>query len=198
MHHAQIAAAAKVSRSTVSRALQNHPSLPAATRRRIQDLAREMGYCPNPLVSALMATRNHPRSASNAATLAVLVAWHPTAKIAPLPTDRRYLTGAKQRAEELGFRFEEFWLDEPGLSQHRLGQILVNRGIVAVLVAPIPVNHPPIELKWEHFSWPRSRRARRSRSCTRPRIFISAPRAWPFGSCSSSATSGPRWRCRPT
>jgi len=111
-----------------------------------------MGYCPNPLVSALMATRNHPHSSSSAATLAVLTAWHPTTQIAPLPTDRRYLTGAKLRAEELGFQFEEFWLDEPGLSSQRLGQILVNRGIVAVLVAPIPSEHPKIDLKWEHFS----------------------------------------------
>ncbi len=152
VHHSQIAAAANVSRSTVSRALQNHPSLPAETRLRIQELARQMGYTPNPLVSALMASRNHPKSYPNAATLAVLTAWHPTTAIAPGPTDRRYLTGAKQRAEELGFRFEEFWLDEPGLSLHRLGQILVNRGIVAVLIAPIPIEHSKIDLKWEHFS----------------------------------------------
>ena len=152
IHHSQIAVAARVSRSTVSRALQNHPSLPAKTRRRIQELAKKMGYCPNPLVSALMATRNQPHSSAGAATLAVLTAWHPTAAIAPLASDRRYLTGSKQRAEELGFQFEEFWLDEPGLSSQRLGQILANRGIVAVLFAPIPVSHPKIELKWEHFS----------------------------------------------
>ena len=152
VHHSQIAAAANVSRSTVSRALQNHPSLPAETRTRIQELARQLGYTPNPLVSALMASRNRPKSNPDAATLAVLTAWHPTTAIAPGPTDRRYLTGAKQRAEELGFRFEEFWLDEPGLSQQRLGQILVNRGIVAVLIAPIPIDHPKIDLKWEHFS----------------------------------------------
>lgn len=119
---------------------------------RIQEMARQMGYTPNPLVSALMASRNHPKSSPNSATLAVLTAWHPTAAIAPGPTDRRYLIGAKQRGEELGFRFEEFWLDEPSLSPHRLGQILINRGIVAVLIAPIPIQHPKIELKWEHFS----------------------------------------------
>ena len=152
IHHAQIAVAAHVSRSTVSRALQNHPSLPAKTRRRIQALAKKMGYCPNPLVSALMATRNQPHSSPGASTLAVLTAWHPTAKLAPLPTDQRYMTGAKRRAEELGFQFEEFWLDEPGLSSQRLGQILVNRGIVAVLIAPVPIVHPTIDFKWEHFS----------------------------------------------
>lgn len=111
-----------------------------------------MGYCPNPLVSALMATRNQPHSSIGAATLAVLTAWHPDTTIAPFPSERRYLTGSKLRGEELGFQFEEFWLDEPGLSGQRLGQILVNRGIVAVLIAPIPIDHPKIDLKWEHFS----------------------------------------------
>ncbi len=152
INHAQIAAAAGVSRSTVSRALQNHPALPAATRRRIQALARKMGYRPNPLVSALMAARNQPHTESSTATLAILTAWHPSKELAPLPTNRRYLQGVQQRAEDLGFRFEEIWLDEPGLTGNRLDQILVNRGIVAVLFAPIPVDHPPIHLQWEHFS----------------------------------------------
>ena len=49
-----------VSHTTVSLALRNHPSLPAATRARIQKLARELGYRPNPLVHALMA---HVRAA---------------------------------------------------------------------------------------------------------------------------------------
>ena len=152
INHAQIAAAAKVSRSTVSRALQNHPARPASTRKRIQKLAREMGYRPNPLVSALMATRNKPCEAENTTTLAVLTSWRPTIEIAPNPTDRRYLSGAKRRAEEMGFQFEEIWLDEPGLSGRRLDQILISRGIVAVMVAPIPAPHPKIDLKWEHFS----------------------------------------------
>ncbi len=152
VNHAQIAAAAGVSRSTVSRALQNHPALPAATRRRIQALARKMGYRPNPLVSALMASRNQVHTGSSSTTLAIVTSWPPHPELAPLPTDRRYLQGARARAEELGFRVESFWLDEPGLSDQRLDQILVSRGIVAVLIAPLPLDHPDIHLKWEHFS----------------------------------------------
>jgi LacI family transcriptional regulator len=152
INHAQIAAAARVSRSTVSRALQNHPALPASTRERIQKLAQTMGYRPNPLVSALMATRNRPQPSTGTTTLAVLTCWRPTVDIAPFTTDRRYLSGAQQRAEELGFRFEEFWLDEPGVSGRRLEQILTSRGIVAVMFAPIPAEHPKIDLTWECFS----------------------------------------------
>jgi len=152
INHSQIAVAAKVSRSTVSRALQNHPTLPETTRNRIQKLAREMGYRPNPLVSALMATRNNPRHLMGATSLAVLTSWCPSKTTAPESTNRRILNGAKQRAEEMGFQFEEIWMDEPGIYGPRLNQILVNRGIVAVIFAPIPAHHPEIKLTWEHFS----------------------------------------------
>jgi LacI family transcriptional regulator len=48
---ATIAAASGFSVSTVSRALQGNPALPAATVRKIRAAARAVGYRPNPLVS---------------------------------------------------------------------------------------------------------------------------------------------------
>ena len=50
----QVAVHAGVSRSAVSLALQHHPSIPASTRERIRAAAQELGYRPNPLVTALM------------------------------------------------------------------------------------------------------------------------------------------------
>ena len=46
----KLAASAGVSHVTVSRALRNDPSISRATTRRIQALARRLGYRPNPLV----------------------------------------------------------------------------------------------------------------------------------------------------
>jgi LacI family fructose operon transcriptional repressor len=57
-----IADRAGVCRATVSLALRNHPSLPLVTRTRIQDLARELGYRPHPLVAALMTYKRALRS----------------------------------------------------------------------------------------------------------------------------------------
>ena len=151
INHTQIAEAAGVSRATVSRALQNHPSLPESTRTRIQTLADQMGYRPNPLLSALMSARNRPHL-SDVTTLAVLTSWPPPSELAPYPTIRRILAGALVRARDLGYRLEEFWLDEPGMTHGRLARILMNRGIVAVLIAPIPPNHPAIEFNWDRFS----------------------------------------------
>lgn len=48
-----IAKKAGVSPSTVSRALENHPRIGAATRQRIQQLAREMDFVPNSVAKSL-------------------------------------------------------------------------------------------------------------------------------------------------
>ena len=52
-----IAKAAGVSHSTVSRALNNHPAISKATRDRILDLARQMGYVPNAAARGLKTNR---------------------------------------------------------------------------------------------------------------------------------------------
>ncbi|MCX7914765.1 MAG: LacI family DNA-binding transcriptional regulator [Verrucomicrobiae bacterium] len=51
----QVARAAGVHRTTVSRALRNHPGIPPATRDRIVKIAKQLGYRPNPLVSIYQA-----------------------------------------------------------------------------------------------------------------------------------------------
>lgn len=52
-----IARAAGVSHTTVSRALKNHPRISVETRERIQQLAREMGYTPSAVAQSLLARR---------------------------------------------------------------------------------------------------------------------------------------------
>jgi DNA-binding LacI/PurR family transcriptional regulator len=52
-----IAKEARVSPSTVSRALENHPRIGAATKKRIQELAKEMGYVPNTVAKGLIANK---------------------------------------------------------------------------------------------------------------------------------------------
>ncbi len=54
-----IARAAGVSHSTVSRALANSPLLPEGTRRRIQRIAARAGYTPNAIARGLVMRRTH-------------------------------------------------------------------------------------------------------------------------------------------
>src|SRR5260370_13220849 len=52
-----IAKKAGVSPSTVSRALEDHPRIGATTRKRIQELAREMDYVPSTVAKSLAANK---------------------------------------------------------------------------------------------------------------------------------------------
>jgi LacI family transcriptional regulator/LacI family repressor for deo operon, udp, cdd, tsx, nupC, and nupG len=54
-----IAKAAGVSHTTVSRALKNHPAISTETTARIQQLAQEMGYTPSAVAQSLLAQRTH-------------------------------------------------------------------------------------------------------------------------------------------
>ncbi|MCB8945112.1 MAG: LacI family DNA-binding transcriptional regulator, partial [Ardenticatenaceae bacterium] len=54
-----IAKEAKVSPSTVSRALQDHPRIGAETKTRIQTLAKEMGFVPSAVARGLKTNRSH-------------------------------------------------------------------------------------------------------------------------------------------
>src|SRR5258708_32678391 len=52
-----IAKKAKVSPSTVSRALDDHPHIRAETKKRIQELAKEMDYVPSTVAKSLAANK---------------------------------------------------------------------------------------------------------------------------------------------
>jgi DNA-binding LacI/PurR family transcriptional regulator len=147
-----VALAAGVARSTVSLALRNDRSIPPATRGRIFAAAEKLGYKTNPLVSALM-TSLHARRTSHKHTVLAYVTTDP--EDAPWRTYRVFLElreGAEKRAEELGYHLQEMPLRTPGMTTARFAQILRARGIIGLLVAPLPHGERTIELDFEGFA----------------------------------------------
>ena len=63
-----------------------------------------------------------------------------------------FFPGAAQRAQELGYKLEHFWLAEPGMTPRRFCDILVTRDIHGIVVARMPPGVSSLELPWEHFS----------------------------------------------
>jgi len=127
-----------VSQATVSLALSNSPLVSSVTKDRIQALAREMGYRTNPLVAAHMRTRHRRLTPKDRPVLAVIntqsarSGWRKAqAQILP-----QMWQGVAQRIKELGYRMEEFWLYEPGVTHARLGEIIRWRGIPGVIFGP--------------------------------------------------------------
>ena len=153
----ELARLAGVSRTTVSRALNNAPDVSKATKKRIVDLSKKLGYQANPMVTTLMSDVRRRRIGSRQSILAIVppdfqkAKWG-TGNIA----HQLYRKGVERRANQLGFKVEDFMVADFGGSFKRLSQVLYQRGIQAVLVPSIDVKvHPPeydYELDWDKFS----------------------------------------------
>lgn len=148
---ATVAAAAGVSLMTVSRALREDLHLPAKTRRRIQAIAEKLGYMPDPAVSQLMARLRASRTKAPEA-----LAWINPRPLLPDWRDafsmRDFFQGAAGRAAQLGYKLEIVSDDEGRANARRLTRILLARGIVGVLVAPLPGVPDTVSLDWSRFA----------------------------------------------
>lgn len=141
-----------VHHSTVSLALRNHPRISEATRRRVREAAERLRYRPDPVLASFMAYRRGLRAAPGASVIAWLTNYPSRRGWRRTPVFAELHAGAAARAEALGFRLEEFWLRDEGMSPARASQILVARNITAVLVAPQPTPDACLELDWSRFS----------------------------------------------
>jgi LacI family transcriptional regulator len=127
-----LADAAGVSKTTVSLALRNHSSIALATRLRIQALAKELGYRTNPFVSALLSSVSCSKPMPTMAPMA-FVSDETQADIRREPRRLFFWRHAQQRASELGYRLDRFWLGSDGMTPRRLNEILKARGIGGIV-----------------------------------------------------------------
>jgi len=170
--HRQIARCAGCSQTSVSFALRNDPRLPPATRRRIQKLAEKMGYRPDPRVAELMTQIRSTRKTRPVATLAWIYHHLPPATDLRAAAEYQFRFAA-QRAAELGYRLEPFWIyspslspsagdqtmtdrpmsgDLPGLPVKSLNRILHARNIRGVILAPGCTHKTFYPLRWERLA----------------------------------------------
>jgi LacI family transcriptional regulator len=133
---------------TVSLALKSHPSIPEVTRSKIRKIAKAIGYRPDPFLSALNAYRQQNAPHSFCGVLAWIydsrtrLGWHNSMN--------DIYQGASERAQELGYKLEHFWLNEPGLTSSRASTILRTRNIQGLIMCASDLTG--IALQWEYFS----------------------------------------------
>jgi DNA-binding LacI/PurR family transcriptional regulator len=147
-----IAQQAGVSQMAVSLALRDSPTLPAATRQRIQKLARELDYRPDPMLSSLMRQR-HARATK--VPRAKIVVLHNNSRAAGQSVSAHYATaackGAREFATERGYIFESVYLNHRQLSGKRLSEILWTQNVQGLIIAPLPMG-TLLELDWFRFA----------------------------------------------
>jgi LacI family transcriptional regulator len=150
---AAVARAAGVHVTTVSLALRNHPRLPEHTRTRIQRLANALGYAPDPILRALVSYRGRVMERRNPPTLAYVTNWNTRWGWKHVTAHPDFYSGAEEKARELGFRLEHFWLREPGLTSGRMSRILEARGIGGIVLAShVREIDEELQFDWNRFS----------------------------------------------
>lgn len=147
-----IAALAGVHYSVVCRALRNHPSIPVVTRDRVMKIAEEIGYRPDPALSALAAYRNSLRPRTFQGQLAWLSSSDPGRKWSQIDVFAEYMKSAAAEAKRHGYNLQDFDLDSPSMTPRRLASIMKARNVNGILICPQPDHHTEIDLPWDHFS----------------------------------------------
>lgn len=137
---------------TVSRALRAQTYVAPATRKRIASIARKLGYEPDPKLNEAMSQLRRTKTRQQHEVIAFVTAFPQRNGWRTSRSIFRIYEGARQHAESLGYRLEEFSLTEPLMTSSRLSGILQARGIRGVLAAPGPHAEFRLGLKWELFA----------------------------------------------
>ncbi len=153
-----VAAKAGVHHTTASRALKNDPRVCAETLAKVKALATKMGYMPDPMLSALNAYRQASRPSQYHGTVAWVTnfptrdGWRASWGINQTSCYELYYQGAEEQLARHGYKLEEFWLQESGMTARRASQVLLHRGIRGLLLCPLPISRGHLSLQWEKFS----------------------------------------------
>jgi len=150
-----IAKLANVSGVTVSLALRKHSSIPQRTRERIEEIARQIGYRPDPALSALMAYRRGAKPSGYQGTIAWINPHIHPEYVRNAPPFSLYFQGASERCVELGYKLEEFPLVDFNMNYKQLSKVLYSRNIQGVIFSPQERHQAhisTISFNWDRFS----------------------------------------------
>ena len=145
-----IAAAAGVSVQAVSLALRKHPTVGSGTRARIEALARELGYTPDPQLTKLMQHLRAGRGKRFTASVCALTTRPPRAEETFCDL---LLEGAREAARAAGFALHVVHVDSDEMAGERLPRMLRQRGVEGVLLLPMAgLEVLDTLLDWREFS----------------------------------------------
>ncbi len=147
-----IARAAGVSAMTVSRVLRNFPRVAASTRRRVLQVAKRLGYSPDPHMARLMARVRSYRRRRAEAVIALVRDDIPGDELLDHTYQYVALHDIRSRAEKHGYRVEEFLIDRTKMSAARLTHILEARGIEGLIISPQSAHSIGSEIDYTRFA----------------------------------------------
>jgi DNA-binding LacI/PurR family transcriptional regulator len=143
-----VAELAGVHFTTVSLALRHHPSIPSATRERIEEAARQIGYTPNPIFGALTHFRVHGCVRATPPRVAYLV----NREIDNVPHAKAFWEGARSQAEILGYDLELISVREGYHDSKSLARYLKAQKISGIIIAGFKPGLSELKLDWKDYA----------------------------------------------
>jgi len=140
-----------VSHVTISLGLRNDPRIPPERCKQIQRVAERLGYRPDPMLSSLAVYRQAKNVAVIRSTMAWLNQWTKPKELRSFLEFDAYWKGAREAAERLGYRLEEFVL-KPDMTGPRLQKILTTRNVRGILLPPHRDGLHLTDFDWSLFS----------------------------------------------
>ena len=121
---------------TVSRVFHRHPNVLPENRRAVERAARKLGYQPDPQITRLMARVRSYRQRRLTSIIAVVRDDNPDDELHDSAYQYVALDDIRRRAEQHGYRAEEFFVGRDGMTAERLVQILRSRGVEGLILSP--------------------------------------------------------------
>ncbi|MDF3131209.1 LacI family DNA-binding transcriptional regulator [Kiritimatiellaeota bacterium B1221] len=140
------------SKNTVSCALRNDSRISDKMKAEVRRVAKELGYRPNPLVSAHMQSLRKTHASAQAVNLAFLHSSAGEERWKERSFSVELFRGAEERASSLGYQLTPVWGAAPNMSSARLGSILKARGVRGLLIPLVEDTRLLRELNWDDFA----------------------------------------------
>lgn len=141
-----------VSHATVCLGLRDNPRISKARCLQIKETARQLGYRPDPMLTALSHYRRRSGSRPVSASLAWLSFWNTPEDMHAYTEFRDYWQGANDVAGEHGYRIEVFSPNDD-YPLPRIQNVLLARNVSGILVPPLSSARAALQFQPGEFDW---------------------------------------------
>jgi len=138
--------------TTISLALRGHPSIPPATRQRIEQKAQEMGYQRNPVFHALSRFRQQGRVRAPSPRIAYLENYGAGSGVARQQHLQGLLDGARRQAELLGYELEVLAVGGDDHDARSLSHHLRDHNITGIVIGSFIPGFGEVALNWDDYA----------------------------------------------
>jgi LacI family transcriptional regulator len=148
----QVAQAAKVHYSTVSKALRGNGRIPAATRNRIQQIAETIGYHRDPVMVALAAQQSRCRGLHREPRIVFVTNRGSTEEPYSNAYMRHFVGGVRQQAELMGYACDLLLIDDEKLGPDEIERQLDPARTDGIIIGAFHSRLRQLELEWSRYA----------------------------------------------